>query len=289
MSGPDWRLEGPDWPHHQHSRFVEAGGVRWHLQSLGEGPPMLLVHGTGASTHSFRALMPLLAAHHTVMAVDLPGHGFSTARPGYVPSLVNVAASLSALLGVLELTPATVVGHSAGAAILAQMALTGAISPTHLVSLAGAFVPFGGVGTSLFLPAARLLAQTPLAAQLLAFRARDLESVERLVRSTGSLIDRPGVELYHRLARTPGHVGAVLSMMANWDLAPLYQRLSTLTTPLLLLAGENDRAVPLAQQREVAARSGRARLVVVPGTGHLLHEEKPTTLARLILDEVSAP
>jgi magnesium chelatase accessory protein len=150
-------------------------------------------------------------------------------------------------------------------------------------------VPFRGLGTSLFLPAARLLAQAPLAARVLAFRARDHASVERLVRSTGSVLDPHGVELYRRLARTPGHVAAVLSMMANWDLDPLYARFSSLSTPLLLLAGEHDRAVPLAQQREVASRSARARLVVVPGTGHLLHEEKPTTLASLILDDVRAP
>jgi magnesium chelatase accessory protein len=189
VSGPDWRLEGRDWPHHDHSRFVEAGEVRWHVQSLGVGPPLLLVHGTGASTHSFREVMPLLAASHAVVAIDLPGHGFSTTREGYVPSLQRVSASIGALLKALTLEPTVAVGHSAGAAIVTEMTLTGAITPTHLVSLAGAFVPFGGLGTSLFLPAARLLAQAPLAARVLAFRARDHASVERLVRSTGSVLD----------------------------------------------------------------------------------------------------
>ena len=57
-----------------------SGAVREHVQRLGRGPSMLLLHGTGASTHSFRDLLPALAEHFDVLAPDLPGHGF-TARP----------------------------------------------------------------------------------------------------------------------------------------------------------------------------------------------------------------
>ena len=56
-----WQREGLDWPHRETSRFVEAGGLRWHVQQMGRGPVALLIHGTGASTHSWRGLLPLLA------------------------------------------------------------------------------------------------------------------------------------------------------------------------------------------------------------------------------------
>ena len=97
-------------------------------------------------------------------------------------------------------------------------------------------------------------------------------------------VDPAGVELYRRLASRSGHVAAVLEMLAAWDLDPLYDDLPRLTVPLHLLAGATDKAVPLSNQQEIVARTPRARLVVVPGTGHLLHEEQPEAVARLILE-----
>ena len=73
-----WERDGADWPHRAASRFVWAGGVHWHVQQLGQGPVALLLHGTGASTHSWRDLAPLLAEHSTVVMVDLLGHAFSS-------------------------------------------------------------------------------------------------------------------------------------------------------------------------------------------------------------------
>ena len=48
----DWATDGRDWPNHAASRFVEAAGMRWHVQVMGSGPALLLLHGTGAATHS---------------------------------------------------------------------------------------------------------------------------------------------------------------------------------------------------------------------------------------------
>jgi magnesium chelatase accessory protein len=70
-------LEEAAWPNHHLSRYVRAAGLRWHVQVAGDGPDMLLVHGTAASTHSWRDLMPIFSQRHRVLAVDLPGHGFT--------------------------------------------------------------------------------------------------------------------------------------------------------------------------------------------------------------------
>lgn len=83
----DWLRDGADWPHRDASRFVVAGGVRWHVQIAGDGPPLLLLHGSGASTHSWRDLLPLLARTHTVIAPDLPGHAFTSTPPAHTLSL----------------------------------------------------------------------------------------------------------------------------------------------------------------------------------------------------------
>ena len=47
---PTWEHDGRDWPNREHSRFVTAAGLRWHVQVAGQGPDLLLVHGTAAAT-----------------------------------------------------------------------------------------------------------------------------------------------------------------------------------------------------------------------------------------------
>ncbi len=291
MTGLDWERDGRDWPHREHSRFVQSGvtGIRWHVQVMGSGPVLLLVHGTGASAHSFRDLLPVLAGRFTVVAPDLPGHGFSGMPARFEPTLPAVAAALAELLALLEHSPALAIGHSAGAALLVQMALRGTLPVQLLVALAGALVPFRGLTTALFGPAARLLARSALAPRVLAYRARDRRNIVRVVEGTGSRLDARGVELYRRLAASPGHVAAVLRMLAAWDLEPLFAALPGLDRRLLLVAGDRDRAVPLAQAHALAARVRGASVKVVRGAGHLVHEEQPETVARLVLEAWSRP
>ena len=96
--GMDWAAHAAHWPHAAHSRFVEAGGIRWHLQQMGDGPVMLLLHGTGSGSFSWRALMPLLAERFTVLAPDLPGHVFTGRGPEGALSLRGMSEGLRALL-----------------------------------------------------------------------------------------------------------------------------------------------------------------------------------------------
>ncbi|MGG5811505.1 alpha/beta fold hydrolase BchO [Falsiroseomonas sp. CW058] len=280
---PDWNREGRDWPNRAASRFVAAAGIRWHVQEMGQGPALLLLHGTAAATHSWRDLMPLLAARFRVVAPDLPGHGFTDPVPQARLSLPGMAASVAALCEALGLAPARVAGHSAGAAILLRMALDGRIAPDRVVSLNGALLPLGERNAAFFKGAAKLLVGLPFVPGLFAWRAGDRAVSERLLRDTGSRIDARGVDLYARLFRHRAHVAAALGMMANWDLAPLLRDLPRLAPRLLLVVGAGDRAVPPRQAEQVRARLPSARVVVLPGLGHLAHEERPVEAARLIL------
>ena len=152
MSDLAWSRDGSDWPNRDASRFIDAAGIRWHVQRMGEGPPLLLIHGTGAATHSWRALLPLLAPHFDVIAPDLPGHGFTQSPASYRLSLPGMAADVGRLLDTIGIKPDIGVGHSAGAAILARLCIDGMIAPRLLVSLNGAFMPFGGVANHLLSP-----------------------------------------------------------------------------------------------------------------------------------------
>jgi magnesium chelatase accessory protein len=272
---PDFAREGKDWPNREASRFLRAGGLRWHVQVAGEGPVFLLVHGTGAATHSWRDVLPLLAADYTVVAMDLPGHGF-TEQPGDAGmSLGGMARGVAALLEALDLRPEFCAGHSAGAAVLAQMCLDGLLAPRALVSLNGALLPFKHAVSPLIAPLAKVFAKSPLVPFLFSMHAADPRVVERLLKGTGSVIDAAGAKFYARLAAKSGHAGAALTMMANWDLVSLQARLGGLQVPMLLVAGENDRAIPPADADRLARILPRGRVLKMAGLGHLSHEERP--------------
>jgi magnesium chelatase accessory protein len=278
-----WERDGRTWPNRENSRFMTAGKLRWHVQVAGSGPPLLLLHGTGASTHSFRALLPLLAPHFAVVAPDLPGHGFTaTPATGAGFSLPGVAAGIAAILQALALRPVLAVGHSAGAAVAARMCLDGTITPTALVSLNGAMLPFPGRVNDFFGPAARLLAGSRLMAHAFSFFVGSRPSVERLLRATGSRIDAEGQQLYARLVGDPCHVGGALQLMANWNLQPLAHELPRLMPRLILVSASNDGMVPPSEALRVRSLLPRAELIVMRGAGHLAHEERPADVAALL-------
>ena len=239
-----WSVDGSDWPNRAASQFVAAAGYRWHVQMMGEGPIALLAHGTGAATHSWRALAPLLSRHFTVVAPDLPGHGFTDTPGAHRLSLPGMAQDLAALCRTLAIRPEVAIGHSAGAAILARMSLDHLIEPKLIVSLNGAFLPFGGVAARFLSPLAKAMTFNPLVPHMFAWRGRDQAAVHRLIEGTGSKIDAAGERYYGRLVGNPGHVAAALQMMANWDLHPLVRDLPKLEPSLLLIAASNDRAIP---------------------------------------------
>lgn len=280
--GLSWDREGRDWPNRDCSRFVDAAGLRWHVQSMGRGPVLLLLHGTGSATHTWRDLMPQLAAHFHVVAPDLPGHGFSAAAPLAARSLPGMARAVGSLLQALHLRADCIGGHSAGAAISAEMATAGVASPKHLVWMGGALLPFKGLAGRWAAPLAQLLSRSALP-RLAAWRAREDSNVRRLIDATGSRIDERGVAAYRLLLRSPEHVAGALAMMGGWSLPPLAAALPRLHMPVLLLHGGNDRTVPAAQADELAKRLPMAQVCLLPGLGHLAHEERPALVANLLL------
>lgn len=279
--GPDWEIAGQDWPNRTASRFITSSGFAWHVQVLGRGPVLLLLYGTGAASHSFRDLAPLLAADFTAVVPDLPGHGF-TEMPRGALSLPAMAGWTAQLMRDLALVPAFAAGHSAGAAIALRMALDHGMPSRGVIGINAAIAPFPGMAAWLFPALARLLMLNPLVAPVVARRARRPGAVARLLAGTGSRIDAKGVAWYARLLGYQRHAGAALAMMAGWELGGLQRDLHRLTPHLTLIASDGDRAVPPRVSAEAAARLPRARLIRLPALGHLAHEEDPAALAALI-------
>ncbi|QZH75045.1 MAG: alpha/beta fold hydrolase [Erythrobacter sp.] len=283
MSGAlNWERDGRNWPHREASQFVKAGGLDWHVQRMGSGPELLLLHGTGASAHSWRAAMELLAANFTLTVPDLPGHGFTSGQLRGGASLPNVTAALAALLAELGVTPALVAGHSAGSAIALEYARR--TSPAlPVVGFSPAIMPFPGLAARLFPAMAKVLFVNPLVPRIFAATARIPGETGRFLRrATGSAVAPADLACYQVLMGNARHCEGALAMMANWDLDAFSASLKDIPNPVLLVHGRKDKAVPTGSVEAAAARLPHARLELLPDLGHLAHEEAPDAAARLI-------
>ncbi len=275
----------PGWPNAEASRFLRVVPHEWHVQVMGEGSPLLLLHGAGGSSHSWRDLMPLLARRWQVIAPDLPGQGFTRAGGLNRRGLDATAEDLARLCAMQGWRPAALIGHSAGAAValrLAEILHAGGRDWPHVVGINAALGKFEGLAGWLFPLMARMLALNPLAPLIVARGASSPERVRALIGSTGSTLDERGLALYAQLVGNRAHVAGTLQMMAAWRLDGLLSRLPQIAAPCLLLAAANDRTVPPAVAARAAAALPDARLVAVEGLGHLAHEEAPERIAAMI-------
>lgn len=270
----DWTRDGADWPLREHSRFVQSGHIAWHVQELGAGPVLALLHGTGASTHSWRSLAPLLAQTHRVVMFDLPGHGFTSGHRARDLTLPGMAQAVAHLFDALTIRPDGVIGHSAGCAVALRAQIDGLLHPRTIVGLNAALLPFPGSAGRIFPSIARALFLNPLAPVMFASQA-NARSVSRLIAGTGSTLNEEGLHLYLRLFETSAHVSGAIGMMAQWDLQALVADMHKLSARLVLIVGDQDKAVAPGQADTVRALTPKARKVVLSGLGHLAHEEAP--------------
>ena len=271
----------PDWPFKGHGQRVPLAPHRWWVVTLGQGPDLLLLHGTGASGHSFRRLAPLLARHYRVIIPDLPGQGASQSRAMDRMGLDGMAEDLWALMDHLGATPRAVIGHSAGAAIGLRMAELREVDA--VIGLNAALGGLDGLAALLFPAIARTLAAAPFLARAAARLSGTPASVARLLAGTGSPLDAEGQGQYLRLVQDPDHIAGALAMMAGWRLEGLLQRLPQTSCRVWLIASEGDRAVPPKVSDQAAARIPGALVTHLPKLGHLAHEEAPDGLAGMIL------
>ncbi len=274
-------------PKRETDLIVRAGGLRWHVRTFGQGPPLLLVHGTGSSAQTWRRLVPLLQNQFTIIIPDLPGHA-QTQNPGAENlTLPGMASALSALMKELAVEPMLVAGHSAGAAIAVRAVLNRELSPRAIVSFNGALLPFTGVAGRIFSPLAKLLVTQPWVPRLMTWRAGSRNAVAQLLRDTGSRLAEEDIDIYARLFQDRDHVAATLTMMANWNLEPLARDMRDLAVPLFLITGDNDKAIPPADAERAAKIVQRGQVISLPGLGHLAHEERPDLAAGAIVRAAS--
>jgi magnesium chelatase accessory protein len=276
-----WPADAKGWPMTEYSRFVLHRPHRWHVQEAGDGDLILMIHGAGGATQSWRGLFPILAKSHRVVAVDLPGQGFTQLGARQRCGLDQMAEDLLSLARYEGWKPSAIIGHSAGGAIALRMAEHGAVPGGQIIGINAALANFKGVAGWLFPMLAKALALSPFTAGLFAAAATE-SSVRNLIKGTGSVIDAKGIGYYLQLASDRDHVDGTLAMMAQWHLDGLLRRLPMIRHRTTFIAADGDLAVPPSTSADAAKAMPDASLIRVPRRGHLVHEEDPEAIATLI-------
>ncbi|MGY6547612.1 MAG: alpha/beta fold hydrolase BchO [Roseinatronobacter sp.] len=276
------QLVPPDWPLRSHSRRIRCRPHDWHVQILGQGPDLLLLHGAGASSHSFHPLAPYLRGYRLIIP-DLPGQGFTRAGGMNRLGLDAMADDLAALSDDQDWRPVAVIGHSAGAAVALRLSEVLPRPPHAVVGINAALGPFDGFAGWLFPKLAKAMSASPFMAAIVTRMASKRRQVESLLAGTGARLSPEAITLYQRLVTDPRHIEGTLGMMAQWQLEPLVERMPQIMVSTLLIASSGDLAVPPRISREAAGRLGRASYREIPKGGHLVHEETPDAVAALIL------
>lgn len=277
-------LPPPDWPRRETSRSVRTGAVDWHVQVAGHGPVILLLHGSGGSSHSFAGMLPQLARHGTVVVPDLPGHGFTTGARFDELTLPRLREALASLLQALQLPrPALVAGHSAGAALALRWALDAPRPPHAVLGFAPSLVSPPAYYMQWMAPLVQPFATSAPVTSLLAWGVGPTGMLDWLLDSTGTKLPPAERRLYRTLFANPTHVRGAMSFMAAADLPSLLPGCSRLRCPVAFVLGRDDGWIRERPLRKVLDRHFPGAAVETWPGGHLLHEEQPERAAERLV------
>jgi pimeloyl-ACP methyl ester carboxylesterase len=251
---------------------VQVGGLEIAYERVGQGPPLVLVHGAAVYARVWQPQLSGLADEFTVVAWDEPGSGRSSGiPPGF--GLADYADCLAALIEGLRLGPAHVAGHSWGGTVVLELYRR---HPSLVKALLLADTYAGWKGS---LPPEEVAARVEGVQRMLALpRDRFDPTLPGLFAGEPPAEFVPLLDAMARDAR-PETLGAQLSIMAGTDQNDL---LPGITVPTLLLWGELDARSPLSVAHAFRAAIPGAELVVLPGAGHVSNLERPQDFNRAV-------
>jgi len=267
--------------------FLTAGGVRLHVVRSGEGPALVYIHGAKGSFYDFTlSVGPRLAQRYTAVAIDRPGSGYSGRPAAGDNSPQAQAVVLRAAAAVLGLERPLLVAHSMGAAVALAWALDDPAGVAAVVTLGGHAVPLDGSGMP---PWAGAVMRSRTLLRALGAFARS-RAGRPFVRAGLRRVFAPGPvpEEYVRLAPPLAFSKANLlhdsedSAATDEGLHALEPLYPSFKVPLVIVAGEQDSAVPAASSERLHGLVPGSELVVVPGCGHMPQFTAPDAVVAAI-------
>ncbi|HKZ03318.1 MAG TPA: alpha/beta hydrolase [Pyrinomonadaceae bacterium] len=280
----DWEKDRELVFHSDYSRFAEVRGLRVHHQEAGESnaDPIFLIHGFASSTLMWsRVFLQLAAAGFRVIAPDLIGCGYSD-KPGRGEYTIEMQARLiMGLMDQMGIEQATIVGSSYGGAVAATCALDYPDRVEKLV-LVGAVNNNEPLKYSLLRVFGSPLIGDVVAPLLIGSRRLLRRRMKRVYDRHSWALDEKRVEARHRPLRTRATHRAIIRTIRSWNAERVSVDAHLIKQPTLLLWGDTDQDVPLADGRRLEQLIEGSRLIVFPDCGHLPHEEYPEAFTEVI-------
>jgi pimeloyl-ACP methyl ester carboxylesterase len=260
-------------------RTLSLDGVSIHYLEAGTGPALILIHGLGASTFTFRRILPDLARHFRAVALDLKGFGFSERADGDY-SLSAQAALVGGVMDRLGIEKASVLGHSMGGAVAMRLALAHPERVERLILASSASDLELGHRIWGAAVIGRLL---PLIAPFTLHNRRFRELSLKSGYCDPDRCTEDVIEGYMLPGRMHGNLRALGNTMAHWHRGPPLHP-ADITQSTLILWGEGDRWLPPSRGERLHQLIPGSRLELVAGGGHLFLEEQPEEALRVIED-----
>tara|TARA_B110000046_G_scaffold66663_1_gene74588 strand:- start:1839 stop:2774 length:936 start_codon:yes stop_codon:yes gene_type:complete len=253
------------------SKFIWIDDLKVHYRDEGQGMPIVLIHGTSSSLHTWEDWAQVLTQTHRVIRMDLPAFGLTGPNANHDYSMEYYAHFLNEFLNKLDIDRLYLAGNSLGGQIAWYYTSHHLDQIKKLVLLDPA-----GFYDAKKIPLVFKLARTPLINQLVGkitpkyFIEKNLKEVyfdtEKI---TDTLIDR-----YHDLTLRVGNRVAFIAK-ANQPMIDHTARLKLITTPTLILWGRNDHWIPVAHATKFSRELPHAKVKIMEETGHVPMEERP--------------
>ena len=245
--------------------LLRINGLETYYAAEGQGDPVVLLHGWGTSSQSLAPLSGALATTFRVLAVDLPGFGWSQPPPS-AWGTQEYAGHILRLMQETGIDRAALVGHSFGGRIAIALAAAEPRRVSRLALVASAGVrPPRGAGYYLRVATAKLV--------------KGVFSLPGWGATGQRLIAKWFARVGSRDYRTAGAMRPTLVKVVNEDLTPL---LPAIQAPTLILWGDQEQEVPRSAMETMAARIPRSRLVVFAGAGHFPFQDAPEEFGRAL-------
>ncbi len=258
--------------------FVEVGGEKIYIDDRGDGPPVVLIHGFGASGKSWRRVAPgLLKRGYRVLAIDLPGHGFSDKYAGDY-SIKAVGRKVFAVLDKKGVTRPHIVAHSWGTAVALSMAQ---LKPKRVRSLS----LLSSFAYEEQLPPFLVWARAPGMGEFLFTFIWDQRLDDRLTYAfydADRFAHPDAADEAKALFKRPGALAAALAVVRGIDFSEMEKRYEKMRAPVLIISGKQDRVTRLPAARRLHADLPDSRHVVLPRCGHMPLIEHPTKVLRAL-------